>query len=118
MELAALAILGTGGIASAAAIVAVAINRLRKVAAGIFALAGGIVPWLFLAMMKGWIPSSSLLSVVGIFGGGPLFLVAFFLYGLGERTPRRGFAAGASLVGMFAGIGFSVFVFGGLARME
>ena len=118
MELAALAILVTGGIASAAAIVADAINRLRKVAAGIFALAGGVVPWLFLAMLHEWIPSSTLLSVIGIFGSGPLFLVAFFLYGMGEATPRRGVAAGASLVGMFAGIGYSAFVFGGLARME
>ena len=118
MELAAIAILGTGGIASAAAIVAAAINRFRKVAAGSFALAAGIVPWLFFAMWHNWIPSSTVLSTISIFGSGPLFLFAFFLYGLGERTPMRGVAAGASLVGMFAGIGFSAFLAGQLARME
>ena len=118
MELAALAILGTGVIASTAAIVASTINRFRKVAAGSFALAGGVVPWLFLAMLQEWIPNFTVLWPIGIFGSGPLFLVAFFLYGLGERTPMRGVAAGASLVGMFAGIGFSAFTFGGLARME
>jgi hypothetical protein len=45
------------------------------------------VPWLFFAMWHNWIPSSTLLSTISIFGSGPLFLVAFFLYGLGERTP-------------------------------
>jgi hypothetical protein len=49
---------------------------------------------------------------------GPLFLVAFFLYGIGQGTPRRGVSAGASLVGMFAGGGFSIILFGLLSRME
>jgi len=140
MDLDALAFFGTEVVASAAGIVAAAINRLRKVAAGTFALAGGLVPWLVPATLHGWIPSSGLLSVIGPigsdpllhswipsadlllrlgqFGSGPLFLVAFFLYVLGERTPRRGFAAGASLVGMFAGIGVSAFVSRAIARME
>lgn len=118
MDLAAFAILGTGIVASTAGIVATVINRFRKVAAGFFALAGGIAPWLFFAIWHDWIPSSTGLSAISIFGSGPLFLVAFFLYGLGERTPMRGVAAGVSLVGIFAGIGFSAFLSGQLARME
>ena len=118
MELAPIAIFGTGAIATAAAIVAAVIDRLRKVAAGCFALAGGVVPWLFFALWYNWLPSSMLLSIISIFGSGPLFLIAFFLYGLGVPTPKRGVAAGATLVGLFAGIGFSAFLAGQLARME
>ena len=118
MEAAVIGMFGTGAIASSAAIVATAINRFRKVAAGGFALAGGIVPWLFFAAWSKWIPSSTALYTLSIFGSGPLFLVAFFLYGLGERTSKRGVAAAASLVGMFAGIGFSAFLSNLLSRME
>lgn len=118
MDYSTLAILGTGGIASSAAIVAVAVDKFRKIAAGCFALSGGIVPWLFFLMWSDRLPSSTALSLISLFGSGPFFLVAFFLYGLGQRTPMRGVAAGASLVGMFAGIGFSAFLFGALSRME
>ena len=118
MELAAFAILGTGVVASTAGIAATVINRFLKVAAGCFALAGGAAPWLFFAAWHNWVPSSTLLSTVGIFGSGPMFLISFFLYGMGERTPRRGIAAGASLAGMFAGIGFNAFLSGQLAQME
>jgi hypothetical protein len=118
MDSATIMIYGSGGVASASAMVALAAGGFTKPAAAVFAVAGGVVPWLFIAMWSNQIPSSTLGSAVSLFGSGPLFLLAFFLYGIGAPARGRGIAAAASLVGMFAGFGFSLFLSGRLARME
>lgn len=146
MDVAVIAVFGTAAIGSSAAIVAAAADRFRKVVASSVALIAGLAPWVFLLALQGYIPDSKALSVFvqryilnsdalsvflqryisnsnalalfGLFGSGPLFLVAFFLYCIGQRTPRRGVAAGASLIGMFAGGGFSIILSGLLSHME
>ena len=105
-------VLAFGIITSAAAIVAAVSDRFRKGVPTCLAVVAGILPWFCVAMVQGWIQTWGLdvFWAIAIFGSAPLFLVAFFLFGVGKRTPRRGVAAGASLVGMFAGIGFSMFL--------
>ena len=117
MEAATIAIFGTATAASSAAVVAAVTDRFRKVVATTFALVAGLAPWVFFPAWQNYRTSTALL-MFSMFGSGPLFLVAFFLFGVGQRTPRRGVAAGASLVGMFAGGGFSIVLFGLLSRME
>ncbi len=117
MEAAVILIYATAAAASSAAIVSATYDRFHKAAATILALVAGLLPWLFFLMWHNHLPSSTILSAVSLFGSGPLFLVAFFLYGLGARTPRREIAAGASLIGMFAGGGFSVVLCDLLSRM-
>lgn len=118
MPISPFAVLATAAIASGAAIYAIASNRFRKGIACIIALAAGIAPWLFFAMWNEWLPGSTPLSVISIFGSGPLFLIAFFLYGIGEGTGKLSNAARACLVGMCAGFGYSLFLSGLLSKME
>ena len=113
-----IALFGTGVLASSAAIVAVAIDKFRKIVAGSFALAGGMVPPLSFALWHDWIPESNILWAISIFGSGPLLLIAFFLYEFSKCMPSRGVAASASLVGTMAGMGFSAFLYSLLSRME
>ena len=118
METTAIVIFGAGTVASCAAIVAAANDRFHKVAASSAALVAGILPWLFFLMWHRYLPSSNPLAVISIFGSGPMFLGAFFLYGVGQITPSRSIAAGAALIGMFAGGGFSIALSSLLSRME
>ena len=117
MDAAVIIIYATAAVASSSAVVSVAYDRFKKVTATSVALVAGLIPWLFFLMWQNYLPSSTALSVIGIFGSGPLFLVAFFLYGCGQRTSRHAIAAGACLVGMFAGAGFSIFLCDLLSRM-
>ena len=101
-------IYATAGIASTAAICASALNRFRNVPAGSFALAGGIVPWIIIAMLYHW-PNAAALFL-GLVIIGPLFLVAFVFYSYEEPTAMRNVAAAVTIVGMSAGITFSIFL--------
>jgi hypothetical protein len=117
MDAAVIIIYATAGAASTAAAVSAAFDRFNKVMATTIALIAGLIPWLFFLMWHKHIPSSTTLSVISLFGSGPLFLVAFFLYGFGRRTSHQSSAAGASLIGMFAGGGFSIALYSLLSRM-
>jgi hypothetical protein len=118
MELAAVALYGTAAVASAAAIVAMAIDRFCKIVADLVALVAGAAPWMFFLAWHHYIPGSNAVWTLGTFGSCPLFLLAFFLYGVGKHAKRQAIAAGASLVGVFAGLGFNTTLIGILSRME
>ena len=118
MDFSTVMIFGAAGISTIAAIVAVSSDRFSKRSAGIVSLSAGAVPWLFFAMWHDYIASSTWLSIVSIFGCAPLFLVSFFLYGTGDPNRMRGIAAGACIVGMFSGLGFSIVLVDLLGRME
>lgn len=103
-------------VVSSAALTAAIANRFRKVFAGGVALAAGICPWLMIAGFHGSL-RGELWFALGMFGAPPLYCVAFFLYGIGPGTLRRGVAAGAALIGMFAAIGNTLFLFHLFSKM-
>ena len=103
-------IYATAGMASVAAICAAVINRFRNVPAGSFAVAGGVIPWLIIATLFFFHSGSRLpvLTILGLFSVGPLFLLAFVFYSFEESSVSRNIAAAASVVGMIAGVSSSV----------
>ena len=104
---------------TAAGIAAVVVNRFRKILAGVVALLAGVCPWLPIgAFFRHWQwLQGQWTTTAGMFGALPLFVIAFFLFGKGEVTPGRGFAAAASLAGMFTALGHMLFWFHLLSRM-
>ena len=112
------AIFLTGTIASVSSIFAVTMDRFRNKWAGVFSLAGGAMPLLFLATWKQWIPPFTALSTVGLLASGPLCWVAFLLYGKDTKKAPQRSAEWLLLIGTFAGIGFSLSVIDLLSRME
>jgi hypothetical protein len=105
---------------SAAGVVAVVIDRFRKGLAGMVVLAAAVCPWLMVCGLSthwGWL-RAPWTEALGLFGAPVLFVIAFFLFGLGKITPRRGLAAAASLAGMFIGLGNTLLWFHLLSRME
>ena len=118
MDISYLAVVGTGIVITGASVVAVSVDRFQRIAASIFALSAGIPPWLFYFLWKQHFLRGQAISVFAMFGSGPLFLIAFFLYGRGNRERALSPQASAALVGMFAGIGFSLFLIDLLSRME
>lgn len=117
MDAAVIIIYATAVAASSAAVLSAVYDRFRKAAATSTAFVAGLIPWLFLLVWHGQIPSSTALSVISLFSSGPLFLVAFFLYGFGRRTSHQAKSARASLFGMFAGGAFSIVLCDLLSRM-
>src|SRR4051794_37578367 len=92
-------IYATAGIASAAAICAPAIDKFRNVPAGIFALGGGIVPWLVIAMVfqRSRFTGFPLTPPLCI---GPLFVLSFLFYSFVESSATRNTAAAITVVGL------------------
>ena len=107
-----------GGIASGAALVALAADGFRKPAAAFTALAAGIAPWMFFATWNIWLPTSNLLIWIGIAGSVPLFLLAAILYRCGATTPNQDVAIGSCVTGLIAGLAHGLFLANLLARME
>lgn len=110
----------TAAIVTGAGVTAVVVNRFCKVLAGSVTLMAGVCPWLMIGGFFtnwSWLRSQQWAGVFGLFGAPLLFVIAFFLYGLGKVTPRRGFAAGASLIGMFAALGNTLLWFHLLSKM-
>lgn len=96
------------GMASGAAIFAVLSDRLRNVPAASFAFAGGILPWLTVALLFRW-PNGIALTL-GLIWPGPLFLMALLFYSFAEPSFTRSTAIACTAVGLFAGLSFSAFV--------
>ena len=92
--------------ASGAALWAVLADRFEDRLAGLAALTAGALPWLMVGMLSNWLPQVKSLEAAGLFGSGPLFLLAFFRYRFGPRDPRWQWAEGATVVGMLAALGF------------
>lgn len=91
------------GIAALAGVVA---NRFKNVAAGVVALAAGVSPWLFVAIMCEWIPAWNILVNLGLFGGFFMFLVALLRYCLGAKSPGWRIAAGCMIGEAVAAVAF------------
>jgi hypothetical protein len=99
----------TAGIASTAAICAMAIDRFRNVPAGCFALAGAVVPWLVIAILFRWSHFNSV-TLVAFFCIVPLFLLAFLCYSFEEPSTTRNIAAAATVGGGVSAIIFCAFI--------
>lgn len=104
-------------VVSSAALTAVVANRFRKVLAGTVVLLAGFCPWLIILGFSGWL-RENVWFALGMFGSPPLYFVSFFLYGTGASTRGRGIAAVAALVGMFAAVGNTLFLFHLFSKME
>ncbi len=118
MNYSVVAIFVTGIIVTGSSIFAVTMDRFRNKWAGVFSLTGGLMPLLFLATWKQWIPPFTALSTVGLLASGPLLVAAFLLYGKDAKKASQSRVDGVLLIGMFAGIGFSLFLIDLLSRME
>lgn len=102
---------------SVAGLSAVVFNRFHRVLAGVVVLAASACPWLFILALNGRL-RGDLLALLGMYGSPPLFCIAFFLYGAGKKTARRGIAATAALIGMFLAIGYTLLLVHLLSHME
>ena len=110
----------SAAIVSIAGVTAVVVNRFRKSLAGALVVMAAICPWLMINgfyMNWSWL-QGEWVGILGLFGASPLFLIAFFLYGVGIAAPRRGFSAGASLIGMFVALGNTLLWFQLFSKME
>jgi|GEM_PF-3498267 len=112
-------ICATAAITTGAGMTAVVVNHFRKVPAGVVALMASVCPWLMIGgFFTNWSwQRSQWAGVFGLFGAPLLFVIAFFLYGLGKVTPKRDFAAGMALIGMFVALGNTLSWFHLLSRM-
>ncbi|RYD20180.1 MAG: hypothetical protein EOP88_16105 [Verrucomicrobiaceae bacterium] len=102
-------ILGT--IAVLSAIVTVTTARFFKPVACLLAVAGGLAPWIVILMWHKWIPGSALGTIVGMLGGGPLFMASFLHFGMGRKPRAWTTVATASMLGSCSGIGFGIFLY-------
>ena len=107
-----LQIYGAAGITSAAAISASAIDRFRIAPAAAFALAGGAMPWINIAMLYHSPNDTALL--LGLVSIVPLFLVACLFYSSEEHSTRRNMTCAVTILGLIVGITFCVFIGGPL----
>lgn len=98
----------SAGIALIAAICATAINRFRDVPAGCFALAGGAMPWVIIAMLYCW-PNHTAIQL-GLPCSVSLFLFALLFYSSEEPGATRNIAIAVAIVGMCAGMAFGGFL--------
>lgn len=105
-------IYAAAGVTSVAALCAVITNRFRNVPAGSFAIAGGVVPWLMIALLFLFDFGSRLPApaILGLFCIGPLLLVALLCYSYEESGMSRNLSVAASGVGVVSGIGFALFL--------
>jgi len=111
-------VFASGGIASGAAIVALVADGFRKPSAATTALTAGLAPWVFFAASNGWLPQSTAIGLFGLFGSGPLFLIAAILYRRGETTPNQNIAIGSCVTGLIAGLAYGLTLGGILSRLE
>ena len=66
-----------------------------------------------------WIPGAeNLTAMSSLYGSGFFFLIGFLLYGRSAPSQRRSIAGGASVVGMFAGLAYTICLCRLLCRME
>ncbi|MES2475464.1 MAG: hypothetical protein V4640_06770, partial [Verrucomicrobiota bacterium] len=63
-------------VVSVSAIFAVVMDRFRNPMTDMAVLIGGISPWVAMAGMYRWLPSSGYILAVGLFGSGDLFSLA------------------------------------------
>lgn len=93
----------SSGLCTVFAVFAVALDNFRHGAAGGVALAAGLMPWIVLGMVGGWIPGLAIF----IYLTSPLFLVSLLVYCFDGRPPGARAAAACAVPGMLAGIAFS-----------
>ncbi|MEO5916171.1 MAG: hypothetical protein ABIS50_18180 [Luteolibacter sp.] len=105
-------ILLSAGMMSVAAIYAVTVDRFRNRRASTMALAGGVMPWVVIASLLGWLPAQYVLWPFALYGGLLLFAQSLLGYWLGPRFPNWEKASYAMLVGVLGGLGvFSSFYY-------
>jgi hypothetical protein len=100
--------LTAAGIASGAAILATIGDGFRNILAASFAVAGGGMPWLVVALLFHW--PSNIALLVALFSIAPLFLMALFFYSLGKPGFARSMAVAMMAVGVFSSLIFSALV--------
>ena len=89
MDLTYLAVLGTGFVVTGASVVAILADRFQKAEASLFAFIAGVPPLLFYLMWNNHVHApGQAFTLFAMFGSGPLFLIAFFLYGLGNQAKK------------------------------
>jgi len=106
-----------GGIASAAALVALVVDGFRKPGAAFTTIMAGLAPWVFFAGMHGWFPASTAVGLFGLYGSVPLFLLAAILYRRGTATPNQNVAIGSCVTGLITGLAYGLILGGLLARI-
>jgi|GEM_PF-6763042 len=127
MELQVLAVFAAASIVSTAAVTAVVADRFSSRCAGVLTTAAGIMPWIFLASLfwnvrlvwLKWIPfADAVVGISSLSGSFFLFLIAFFLYARSEVSTRRSISGTATVIGMFAGLTYTICICRLLSHME
>ena len=109
MDSALIKLLTAAGVASTAAVSAIAINKFRNVPAGSCALLGAVLPWLLYAIASRWSISGSV-ALLGLTLLVSSFLFALVFYSAEEASITRTIAIGAITVAVCVSIYLCTFI--------
>lgn len=93
---------------STAAAYTVVVDRFQNPFTGSVVVVGGVLPWITIAGIFGWLPSWDYLMTAGLFGSGTLFLGALIRFWLGARFSNWEKASCALFLGILASVGFFI----------